>query len=229
MNAQRIDLVKHFNTKQLLIVTSKSLESIEGVLNVYEWDDQKWHLKLEKLPITLGRTGLVWGKGLHDDKLNTGDLKKEGDGKSPAGIYSLGGLFGYETIQTRMDFLKVTNTMFCVDDPSSVYYNKIVDTTQVEKTWNSAEEMRRADVLYKFGIIVNYNTDPIVAGAGSCIFMHIWRGANQPTSGCTAMTEENMLKLLEILDKEKNPLLVQFPLSEQQKLVEIYDLPLIER
>ncbi|MCO4294378.1 L,D-transpeptidase family protein [Solitalea sp. MAHUQ-68] len=225
VKAQKIDLTKQFNTRQILVVTAANWDTVDAKLNVFEWNNKSWQLKFADVPVTLGRTGLAWGKGLQSDELNTGVLKKEGDGKSPAGIFSLGGLFGYEDISTKMKFLKVSPSTFCVDDQTSAYYNQVTDTTKTPKTWNSAEEMRRNDDLYKYGVFVNYNTEPIVAGAGSCIFMHIWRGAGRPTAGCTAMTEENMLKLFSILDAEKKPLLIQMPRDEYEKLRNSYQLP----
>jgi D-alanyl-D-alanine dipeptidase len=55
--------------------------------------------------------------------------------------------------------------------------------------------------------------------------MHIWSGSNKPTAGCTAMKESDILKLIDFLDKTKNPILVQVPQSEYSKLKGMYKLP----
>ena len=86
---------------------------------------------------------MAWGKGLHKEKLNRGKIKMEGDGNSPAGIFQLSGLFGYENILSKMSSLKVDNRTFCVDDSKSAYYNQIVKADIVKKDWNSAETMRQ--------------------------------------------------------------------------------------
>jgi len=75
-----------------------------------------------------------------------------------------------------------------------------------------------ADDLYKWGVMVRYNGDAL-AGAGSCIFLHIWRNPESPTEGCTAMAEEDLLAILGWLeqgsgggpdpDPRRGPLLVQ--------------------
>ena len=168
---------------------------------------------------------MAWGKGLHKAELNKGKLKKEGDGNSPAGIFHLSGLFGYEDIRSEMNSLKVDNRTFCVDDSKSAYYNQIVKSDTVKKDWNSAETMRMKSDVYKFGIFVDYNVKPAIPNMGSCIFMHIWSGSNKPTAGCTAMKESDILKLIDFLDKKKNPILVQVPLSEYSKLKGMYKLP----
>jgi len=69
--------------------------------------------------------------------------------------------------------------------------------------------MRFAKNYYKYGIVVNHNhIDEAGAkkGAGSCIFIHIKK---IPTAGCTVMREDEMKEIIEWLDVESNPLLVQ--------------------
>ena len=74
--------------------------------------------------------------------------------------------------------------------------------------------MKRNDGLYEYGIVINHNTSPIIAGNGSAIFFHIWRSATSPTLGCTSMSKENLLVLMRWLDKGKHPLLIQVPEAE---------------
>ena len=224
-NEQPINLNTRFNTGQLIVVTTDSWNKIEGKMSVYEYKGNRWIPVLTEIPIVTGRSGMAWGKGLHKAELNKGKLKKEGDGNSPAGIFHLSGLFGYEDIHSEMNSLKVDNRTFCVDDSKSEYYNQIVKSDTVKKDWNSAETMRMKSDVYKFGIFVDYNVKPAIPNMGSCIFMHIWSGSNKPTAGCTAMKESDILKLIDFLDKKKNPILVQVPQSEYSKLKGMYKLP----
>jgi L,D-peptidoglycan transpeptidase YkuD (ErfK/YbiS/YcfS/YnhG family) len=222
---QSEDLNQKFNTSQLIVVTSDDWNKIEGKMAVYEYSDNKWKLVMDNIAIVTGRSGMAWAKGLHSNKLNTGILKKEGDGNSPAGIFHLSGLFGYQDIQSKMNSIKVNERTFCVDDSKSVYYNQIVSTDTLKKDWNSAETMLMKSDAYKFGIFVDYNVNPSIAQDGSCIFMHIWSGSDSPTAGCTAMKETDIKKLINFLDKSKNPILVQAPRSAYEKLKRIYKLP----
>ena len=222
---QPVDLKTKFKTEQLIVVTTDSWNKIEGKMSVYEYKGSKWIPVLRDIPIVTGRSGMAWGKGLHKAELNRGKLKKEGDGNSPAGIFNLSGLFGYEDIRSDMNSLKVDDRTFCVDDSKSAYYNQIVKTDTVKKDWNSAETMRMKSDAYKYGIFVDYNVKPSVPNMGSCIFMHIWSGSSKPTAGCTAMKEADILKLIDFLDKKKNPILVQAPRAEYEKLKRIYKLP----
>jgi D-alanyl-D-alanine dipeptidase len=222
---QPVDLSTKFHTKQLVVVTTDSWNNIEGRMSVYEHKGNYWEPVFTQIPIVTGRSGMAWGKGLHKEELNRGKLKKEGDGNSPAGIFQLSGLFGYEDILSKMSSLKVDIKTFCVDDSKSAYYNQIVTIDTVKKDWTSAETMRMKSDVYKFGIFVDYNVKPAIPTMGSCIFMHIWSGNTEPTAGCTAMKESDILKLIGFLDKKKNPILVQVPQSEYNKLKVVYKLP----
>ncbi|HEU4414166.1 MAG TPA: hypothetical protein VFT65_05235, partial [Candidatus Angelobacter sp.] len=71
---------------------------------------------------------------------------------------------------------------------------------------------------YRWGILVEHNSNPATPGAGSCIFMHIWRGPGQPTVGCTAMQQADLESLLGWLDPVRDPLLVQMPITKYQQL-----------
>lgn len=219
------DIHKEMKTSQLVVVTTPDWNSINGKMTSYEWKKNRWEAVLKDIPIITGRNGLAWGKGLHNNSLNKGKLKKEGDGKAPAGIFYLSGLFGYQDISSKMNSLKVDQKTFCVDDIKSEYYNQIVKSDTVKKDWNSAETMRMKSDVYKFGIFVDYNVKPAIPGKGSCIFMHIWSKSTAPTAGCTAMTEQNIRKLISFLDKSKNPVLVQVPESEYPKMRKMYKLP----
>lgn len=222
---QTQDIHHKLKTDQLVIVTTNGWNSIDGKMNTYEWKANRWSPVLLNIPIVTGRSGLAWGNGLHDQTLSRGTTKKEGDGKAPAGIFKLTGLFGYQAISSKMSSLVVDQKTFCVDDVKSAYYSQIVKLDTVKKDWTSAETMRMKSDVYKFGIFVDYNIDPAIPGNGSCIFMHIWSKSTAPTAGCTAMTEANILKLIGFLDKSKNPLLVQVPQSEYNKLKTLYKLP----
>ncbi len=217
---------QRLKTSQLVVVTTSGWNNIDGKMNTYQWKNNQWNAVLTNIPIVTGRSGLAWGKGLHDPSLNKGKVKKEGDGNAPAGIFYLNGLFGYQDIlSAKMKSLKVDERTYCVDDVKSAYYNQIVKSDTVKKDWKSAETMLMKSDDYKYGIFVDYNINPAIPGSGSCIFMHIWSKSTSPTAGCTAMTEVNILKLINFLDKSKNPILVQVPRSEYHKMKLLYKLP----
>ena len=196
------------NTKQLIVVTTKNWSTPNGTLQRYEKTDS-WHKVGKALQIKLGRNGLGWGRGLHDIPKNAKIVKKEGDGKAPAGIFSLKQAFGYFPFDVKYPYEVYKSTDHCVDDVHSKLYNKIVDSKKVNIDYKSFERMRFPKDYYKYGIVVNHNhidEAGAIKGAGSCIFMHIKK---VPTAGCTVMNEAEMKEIITWLDVKKNPLLLQ--------------------
>ena len=196
-------------TKQLLVVTTKNWSAPTGTLQRYALHDSSWQKVGDEIAIKLGRNGLGWGIGLHEVPNNAQIIKKEGDGKAPAGIFKLKQAFGYAPLNIDYPYEVYTETDHCVDDIKSRFYNKIVDSTKVNVDYKSKEHMKFPKDYYKYGIVVDHNhidEDGAVKGAGSCIFIHI---KSVPTAGCTVMNEEQIQTLLYWLDTEAEPLLIQ--------------------
>ena len=196
------------NTKQLIVVSTQNWSTPNGTLQRYEKTDT-WHKVGKAIEIKLGRNGLGWGIGLHTIPKDAKYIKKEGDGKSPAGIFTLKQAFGYFPFVVDYPYEVYKSTDHCVDDVNSKLYNKIVDSSKVNVDYKSKEHMRFPKNYYKYGIVVNHNhIDEAGAkrSAGSCIFIHI---KSVPTAGCTVMREDEMKEIIEWLDVNKHPLLVQ--------------------
>jgi hypothetical protein len=208
---------------QAIVVSALGWESPSAILQRWEREepDAPWLPFGPPWPVALGKRGLAWGRGLHE--LPDGFLSKtEGDGKSPAGLFWLGPAFGSAEAAPRglrMPWRQGTESDFFVDDPTSPDYNRWVRLAPGEPaSWKSAERMRREDSLYAFGLVVQHNMHPVVPGAGSAIFLHVWRGPDSATAGCTAMARTDLLTLLSWLDPAKAPVLVQAPVDDWPKL-----------
>ena len=197
------------NTKQLIVVSTKNWATPNGTLQRYEKKNNAWHTVGKAIHIKLGRNGLGWGRGLHTIPKGAKIIKKEGDGKAPAGIFTLKQAFGYNPFVVDYPYEVYKTTDHCVDDVNSKLYNKIVDSTKVKRDYKSKEHMKFPKDYYKYGIVVNHNhidEAGAVKGAGSCIFMHIKK---VPTAGCTVMNEKEMKEIIKWLNANKDPLLVQ--------------------
>jgi D-alanyl-D-alanine dipeptidase len=220
---------------EIVVVTTSGWDAVSGTLRRYERAKAHGRWKAVGLPVevVVGKNGLGWGAGISaadSTKLRTAadPVKKEGDGKAPAGIFRLSKAFGYAADSQpgwKMPYLASSPSVECVDDTSSKFYNRVLDRGTVTPDWNSSEHMLRPDELYRWGIIVDHNSDPPAAGSGSCIFMHIWRGPGQGTVGCTAMPQPEVESLLGWLDPARTPLLVQLPEAEYKKLRSRWKLP----
>ncbi|MCB4747212.1 MAG: hypothetical protein LGB54_01255 [Sulfurovum sp.] len=196
-------------TGQLLVVTTKGWNDNNGILQRYEKDAQGWHKVGKVIYIKLGHNGLGWGRGLHTIPKDAIYIKKEGDGRSPAGIFSLKQAFGYAPFNANYPYSIYKETDHCVDDVHSRFYNKIIDSTKINMDYTSKEYMKFPKNYYKYGIVVNHNhidETGAIPGAGSCIFIHI---KEVPTTGCTVMKEKEIKEIIWWLEARKHPLLIQ--------------------
>ena len=132
-------------------------------------------------------------------------VKREGDGKTPSGRFPLGPAFGYPpSIDTTMPYRRITGTDFWVDDPDSDDYNRWVTARPLS---GSFEVLLRPDGLYEFGIVIGYNTDPIIKGLGSAIFIHVRPEIGLPTAGCVGISRPDIIDLLRLLDPAADPVI----------------------
>lgn len=214
------------SVRQCLWVTSAHWTEPRARLVALERDGRShWSAAFGPIPAMLGRSGLGWGRGEQGTLAETspGPRKEEGDGRSPAGLFRVVSAFGAapaDSVQTRLDYRQATAQSRWVDDPGSSFYNQWVETTPGQAAaWCSAEEMLRADGLYRWGLVIGHNLVPIVRGGGSAIFLHAWRGPDQPTSGCTAVAMDVVERLVRWLDARAQPVLVQLP-QEWARLVD---------
>jgi L,D-peptidoglycan transpeptidase YkuD (ErfK/YbiS/YcfS/YnhG family) len=217
---------------QVIVSTTAHWDSVGATLQRYERDavGRPWRRVGGPIQANVGRSGLGWGTGLHASHPAEGPVKREGDGRAPAGVYRLSSAFGYaapgEVPWIRLPYFQSDASIECVDDLRSAYYNRRVDRDTIPAPdWSSHEEMRRPDDLYEWGVWVDHNAAPPAPGGGSCIFLHVWAGPGAPTSGCTAMTEADLRAVLAWLDPRARPVLVQLPRDVYGALRGTWELP----
>ena len=191
------------NSRQLIVVTVSNKNDIHGLLQRYTRSSvkSKWKTVGFSIPVVVGGRGVVQGLV----------AKREGDMKTPTGAYPIKRLFGFGKKPTtfRLPYTQLTSNTICVDDPKSRYYNQIIDKSRVGKVdWRSAEAMAKHPVVYRWGAVVDYNTEKPTRGAGSCIFLHVRRELNKGTAGCIAMPAENILLVLGWLRAELHPMIL---------------------
>ncbi|MEM1314213.1 MAG: L,D-transpeptidase family protein [Pseudomonadota bacterium] len=136
-----------------------------------------------RLVCAVGRAGL-------------GRKRGEGDGVTPVGVWRL------ESVLRRGDRvrpIRLTCPQRLIrpgdgwsDDPDDPDYNRHVRLPAS----GSAERLRRGDPLYDLVAVLDVNRSPVVAGAGSAIFLHVWRGPRRATEGCIAFSRRDLRWIL---------------------------------
>jgi L,D-peptidoglycan transpeptidase YkuD (ErfK/YbiS/YcfS/YnhG family) len=157
----------------------------------------------ESLEYRAGR--LSWAGGSATAAIGRGGVranKKEGDGATPAGTYPL--VFGFyreERIKlphARLPMRALAPNDAWVDDPTDPKYNSLVTLPYPART----ERMWRDDGIYDILIVIGYNMNPVISGAGSGIFLHIARSNFSATEGCIAVAQAVLVNLIPLLAPE---------------------------
>ena len=184
-------------TRQALVVTACSRgPAWSARVIVMEKHGETWQGVLGPFRAVAGRNGFAL----------PGE-KREGDGKTPSGIFAVEHAFGEaQAVSTALAYRRIRDNDIWVDDPLSADYNRW--TKKGETGALSFEEMKRPDALYRYGIVIGYNRNPVVKGLGSAIFLHVWQGCDVPTSGCVALAEKDVVAILARLDSSLAPLVL---------------------
>ena len=223
------------DARQLVLVTTADWDATQGKLRRYERTGAGWRQVGATAPIAVGRGGSGWGIGLHAAPDDGGPVKREGDGKAPAGVFAIGTAFGYAAhARTGLPYQAMGFNDWCIDVPASPLYNRIVDRSLAKAPGldQSSEPMRldlhnKGDQRYREGFVIEHNTDGKVARGGSCIFAHLWGQPGQATAGCTAMAPGTMQALLAWLDHSRKPVFVLLPDAQYRALRQDWALPAI--
>lgn len=202
------------NAKQVIIVTNNYADSEKAILYTFEQSGKEWKTIFTPMDVVIGKKGFA---SIYD--------KREGDKKTPSGVFQLGTAFGYQkSVETKLQYRQTTINDYWVDDALSIDYNKWVTKKPISGTY---EVLRRKDNSYKYAIVVNYNMKPVVNGFGSAIFLHLWKNSNKGTSGCIAMSEVNMKRVLSWLDLKQNPILITGSSNSLLRLETLQELSLL--
>ncbi|MDP1784265.1 MAG: L,D-transpeptidase family protein [Sulfuricurvum sp.] len=196
-------------SQQLVVVLSPDINATSAVMTRYDKVEGSYKAILPAVPVILGKNGLGWDQDQEP-------LKREGDGRSPAGVYDISSTFGEDRQpNSAMPYWHAEDTLICIDDVNDAKYNTMAHLDS-EHPPKSFELMHREDSVYRNGAVIDYNRVG-VPGRGSCIFFHLNHPDLRPTAGCTAMEEKPLLELLRWLDPAKKPKLLQIPKSECAK------------
>ena len=145
---------------------------------------------------------LVAGTAVFPCALGHGGItanKREGDGATPLGsMRLLSGFFRGDHIpvrSTRLPMKRIGPDLGWCEVPDDRNYNRPVRIPYGA----SHETMQRADRLYDYCLVLDWNISARKRGRGSAIFFHLARAGFTPTQGCVAVTEKVMARLLPFL------------------------------
>ena len=119
--------------------------------------------------------------------------KVEGDGMTPSGTYALQEGFGTKDkpkqFPSNQKWQVTTSDDVWIDGDASAKdgYN-----TAGKKSKGDKGESMDIDPAYRYAQVVDYNRDPVKAGKGSAIFLHVHTGSGK-TAGCVSLSQAELL------------------------------------
>jgi L,D-peptidoglycan transpeptidase YkuD (ErfK/YbiS/YcfS/YnhG family) len=185
-----------YRATRLVVVSVPHMQSTAASVRTFERASPAtpWERRGEPEPAVVGVRGIAWGNPYVSLAKKDEPLKREGDQRTPAGVYRVGPTFGSDASKLPGHLLLMPAQQFCVEDASSRYYGKIVPQSVVgEKA--SGEDMAKFP-LYKRGLVIDYPPRPRTQ-AGSCIFLHVWGGPAVGTDARIALPEDRVAYLQE--------------------------------
>jgi L,D-peptidoglycan transpeptidase YkuD (ErfK/YbiS/YcfS/YnhG family) len=182
---------------QLVTVVSVRNTSTSGMLRAWEKRGECWAPVAGPWPAWLGQRGIS-------------ENKREGDRTTPSGA------FGFQRVMyglaanpgVRYRYHRIVCGDWWVEDSRSRYYNQFrhVRCGAQPPFRITSEDMSRSPTAYRHLGVIDYNTNPIVPGRGSGIFLHVSHG--NPTLGCVSLPLPRLLAILRWLRPAKEPLIV---------------------
>lgn len=219
------------NCRQMILGVVDDMQGSEFAIRRYEKSPGgDWVPVGEPIPARGGSAGFAWGRGLYPVPAE-GPVKKEGDRKTPCGVFALGGAYGYAIgirKHPRLPYRKVELGDLWVEDPESLVYNEFVSLGRPpDDDWERRQQMRLDDPAHALRLFIACNAPPDVEpGAGSAIFFHIWRGDGAiATAGCTSMAADELSKLLMWVNPELSPLYALLPRAVYERVKTEWKLP----
>jgi L,D-peptidoglycan transpeptidase YkuD (ErfK/YbiS/YcfS/YnhG family) len=179
---------------QAIVVTAAAYGATTATLVASERAGTGWRTVFGPWTVHLGTAGLA----------PPGE-KREGDGRTPSGVYGFDFFFGVSPDPgVRFPYRPVAGpNIVWDDDPASPLYNEWVDVDA--QPAGARPEPMYVTPAYSYGAVIAYNAAR-TPGLGSAIFLHVSTGG--PTAGCVSLPVDQLLQVLRWLDPTQGPRIV---------------------
>ncbi len=183
--------------KQLVTVVSPTDFSTTGTLRLWRKSGDCWLAAGGPWPAWLGERGVS-------------EHRREGDRTTPAGVFGFGSVMYGVAPDPGVHFRyhRIVCGDWWVEDRRSPYYNRFhhVPCGTRPPFRVTDEDLSRSPTAYRHFAFIRYNSDPIVPGRGSGIFLHASTG--RPTRGCVSLAVPQLVTVLRWLRPSSSPLIV---------------------
>jgi L,D-peptidoglycan transpeptidase YkuD (ErfK/YbiS/YcfS/YnhG family) len=194
------------DARQVIVVTAADWRTSYGSLELWRKRSTGW-TKQATFKARLGWSGFNWGT-----------QRRQGDGSTPAGTYTITRAFGLSADPgTDLPYKNVGRGDYWVYDRSCPSTYNTFQRYSSKRCWSTsrAEKLTAYGKQYEAAAIINFNIPSATRRAdtakGGGIFLHV----NGPgsTSGCVTLSRRDLLGVLRWLDPDLKPRIVMAPRS----------------
>ena len=124
---------------------------------------------------------------------------------TPLGSFSLTRAFGADANPgSGLPYHQTTPADWWISQPGALYNTMQTCESSCPFTQGDPNEHLYYETpFYNYAVVINYNTAPVVAGAGSAFFLHVTDGT--PTAGCVSIPQTNLLTIMKWLSGSAQP------------------------
>jgi L,D-peptidoglycan transpeptidase YkuD (ErfK/YbiS/YcfS/YnhG family) len=177
------------DAQQVITVSAPSVSSTTATLQAWDKSGTTWVAHGAAIPANVGSQGIT-------------STPSESLSATPIGSFTLTQTFGTKANPgTTLDYFKTSAKDWWNENPSSPAYNQHV--VQSISPGGNSEQLSTIVPQYDYAIVINANTSPVVAGAGSGFFIHVSTGV--PTAGCVSIPEADLVSLMQWLKLANKP------------------------
>jgi L,D-peptidoglycan transpeptidase YkuD (ErfK/YbiS/YcfS/YnhG family) len=184
------------SARQLVTVIASTATATRGSLRLWRRSGGCWLSAGGPWPAWLGERGVS-------------DHRREGDRTTPAGVFGFGPtMYGLAPNPgVHYPYRRIVCGDWWVEDPASPFYNRLhhVPCGSRPPFRVTGEDLSRSPIAYRHFAVIAYNTDPVVPGRGSGIFLHTSTG--RPTLGCVSLPLPQLVIALRWLRPTSEPLI----------------------
>ncbi len=188
---------------QLIIVEAPAASATVATVELWQRRGRCW------TAVAGPWTGRIGANGFSDHH-------REGDDTTPTGLYRIGPVVygNAPNPGVRGAYRQLGCGDWWDEDPASAAYNTFQPLAcgQQPPFAGDSEALWTETVAYPSFAVVEYNDHPVVAGAGSAIFVHADIG--RATAGCVSLPLGDLDQLLRWLDPAAAPAIVMGPTGE---------------
>ena len=179
---------------QVITVVASSPTATTAQLTAWKPGPQGWVRALGPITAYVGSRGI--------------GTASETSTRTPAGTYTLTEAFGRKVDPgTRLPYRVVDHHDWWVSDVYSDLYNQHTRCAAGSCPFDESagENLFDQGAVYDYAVVIDYNRENVVPGAGSAFFLHVTN--NRPTAGCVAIDRTQLVSLMRWLDPAQVPLI----------------------